>query len=82
MQHIVPNNVVRCCIEMLPAFGQACRQKQKRGKSIPSLVPQAAIFRSSLRTGVHHSERTIQLNDHFLRPDCFQILVVIIFLCM
>ena len=23
MQHVVPNNVARCCVEMLRAFGQA-----------------------------------------------------------
>ena len=23
MQHVLPNNVARCCVEMLEAFGQA-----------------------------------------------------------
>ena len=26
MQHVVPNNVARCCVEMLRAFGQAFRE--------------------------------------------------------
>ena len=27
MQHVVPNNVARCCVEMLRAFGQALKIK-------------------------------------------------------
>ena len=28
MQHVVPNNVARCCVEMLLVFGQAFTQSQ------------------------------------------------------
>ena len=28
-QHVVPNNVARCCVEMLRAFGQAFRRDNR-----------------------------------------------------
>ena len=29
-QHVVPNNVARCCVEMLRAFGQALSRNGER----------------------------------------------------
>ena len=34
MQHVVPNNVARCCVEALQAFGQALSTKRQTNCSI------------------------------------------------
>ena len=31
MQHVVPNNVAKCCVEMLRAFGQAFTENVTQG---------------------------------------------------
>ena len=33
-QHVVPNNVARCCVEMLRAFGQAWTARRKKHETM------------------------------------------------
>ena len=52
MQHVVPNNVARCCVEMLRALGQALRKT--------TMLPSGALGAESTTNGflLHHASCT------------------------
>ena len=44
MQHVVPNNVERCCVEMLRAFGKAFREFRREVYVFANVGYVALIF--------------------------------------